>query len=171
MQMIETECLRIRNFAADDWQALQQVIIGYQASESAKYEPPWPTSDEEVQGIAAWFAAGDSYLCVCLKAEGTVIGLLAIERRSDREEQVHNLGYVFHPAYQGHGYALEGCRAAMAYVFDQLRAVAILTGTHPANEASVRLLTKLGLRRINEGEFTLSREEWQASGSGQPGGL
>ena len=118
MNMIETERLDIRNFTADDWQALQDVIIHYQASESAKYEPPWPTSDEEVQGIAKWFASGDDYLCVCLKATGTLIGLLAIERRKDHAEQVRNLGYVFHPAHHGQGYALEGCRAIMGYVFD-----------------------------------------------------
>lgn len=171
MNVIETERLHIRNFIAEDWQALQEVIINYQASESAKYEPSWPTSNEEVQGIAKWFAAGDDFLCVCLKATGTVIGLLAIERRKDREEQVHNLGYVFHPAYQGHGYAQEGCRAIMRYVFNQLGAVAIHTGTHPANEASVRLLTKLGLKRINQGEFTLSQEEWQALGSGIQSGV
>lgn len=162
MVTIETERLRIRNFSAGDWQGLQDVIINYQASESAKYEPPWPTSDSEIQSIATWFASGDDYLCVCLKETGTVIGLLAVERRSDREERVHNLGYIFHPAYQGHGYALEGCRAAVSYLFTQLSAAAIHAGTQPDNEASVRLLTKLGLNRLNEAEFAVSRDEWQA---------
>jgi RimJ/RimL family protein N-acetyltransferase len=162
MYSTETERLSIRNFTAEDWQGLQEVIINYQASESARYEPPWPTSDEEVQGIAAWFASGDDYLCVCLKDTGTVIGLLAVDRRNDREERVHNLGYIFHPAHQGRGYAQEGCRAAMGYIFDQLAAAAIHTGTHPSNEASVRLLLTLGLNRVNEGEFVLTRKEWQS---------
>lgn len=74
MIAIDTERLQIRNFAAGDWQAFQEVILHYQASDSARYEPPWPTSAEAVQGIAAWFAAGDDYLCVCLKATGKVIG-------------------------------------------------------------------------------------------------
>lgn len=138
------------------------MIIHYQASESAQYEPPWPTSLQEIQDMTTWFATGDDYLCVCLKPTGKIIGLLAIERRNDEEERVHNLGYIFDPAYQGHGYAIEGCRAVMSYVFDQLAVVAIHTGTHPDNQSSVRLLTKLGLTRINQGEFVLSREEWQA---------
>jgi ribosomal-protein-alanine N-acetyltransferase len=158
---IETERLYIRNFTPSDWQAFQQVIIRYQASDGARFEPPWPTSDEEMQGIAIWFSSGDDFLCVCLKPAGTVIGMLAIERREDQEEQVRNLGYIFDPAYQGHGYAQEGCRAAMGYMFDQLAAAAILTGTHPENTASVRLLTRLGLRRINQSEYSLSRDEWQ----------
>lgn len=167
MITLETERLQIRNFTAADWPALREVIIHYQASASAQYEPPWPTTPAELQGITSWFAAGDDYLGVTLKATATLIGLLAIERRKDAEEPVHNLGYLFHPAYQGHGYALEGCRAVMRYLFAQLAAVAIHTGTHPANEASVRLLTRLGLRQIKPGEFILTRAEWQAFASAE----
>lgn len=166
MIALATERLQIRNFTANDWQGLQAVIVHYQASTSAQYEAPWPTSDADIQGITTWFAGGDDYLCVTLQATGAIIGLLAIARRKDEAGQVHNLGYIFHPAYQGQGYALEGCRAVMRHLFTALAATAIHTGTHPANAASVRLLTKLGLKRINEGEFTLAREEWQALEAG-----
>jgi RimJ/RimL family protein N-acetyltransferase len=163
MVTLETERLSIRNFTASDWPGLRDIIIAYQASAGAQYEPPWPTTPEEIQGITAWFAAGDDYLCVSLKATAAIIGLLAIERRQDHAEPVHNLGYVFHPAYHGLGYAREGCLAAMHYLFDERTIVAIHTGTHPANAASVRLLTNLGLRQISPGEFVLTREEWQSS--------
>ena len=74
---------------------------------------------------------------------------------------MHNLGYVFHPDYHGQGYALEGCRKIVDYVFDELLANRILTGTHPTNVPSVRLLKKLGLKEIAPGEFLLSLDEWQ----------
>ena len=160
MITLETDRLTIRNFGTDDWQDLQELAIQYQASEWAEYEAPWPTSTEEVKGMIDWFVHGDDYLAVCLKATGKLIGLVAIERRQDQEGVVHNLGYVFHPGYHGHGYATEGCRAAVEYVFDQLAADGILTGTHPANERSVRLLKKLGLKEIDRGDFAISREEW-----------
>ena len=64
MISLHTDRLVIRNFRPDDWQALQAVIVAYQASDSARYEDPWPTSDKEVQGIASWFASGDDYLAV-----------------------------------------------------------------------------------------------------------
>ncbi len=162
MISIETQRLHIRNFTPADWQGFQDVIVRYQASDSAKYEPPWPTSDDELQGMVQWFASADDFLCVCLKPAGTVIGLLAIERREDNEDNVRNLGYIFHPSHQGNGYAQEGCRAVMAHVFNRLGAVMIHTGTNPQNEASVRLLNRLGFNRVDEGEFTLTREEWQA---------
>lgn len=162
MISLETDRLLIRNFSSDDWQGLQELAIRYQASPWAQYEPPWPTSAEEVKGMANWFAGGDGFLAVCLKTTGKLIGLLALERREGMEGQVHNLGYVFHPDYYGQGYATEACRAGLAHVFGSLAADRILTGTHPANEPSVRLLKRLGLRPIDNGEYVLSREEWLA---------
>jgi RimJ/RimL family protein N-acetyltransferase len=158
---LETNRLIIRNFLPDDWQVLQEVVSQYQASEWAKYEDPWPTSTEEVQGMAKFFASGDDYLAVCLKEPGKLIGLIAIERRKDHEGQIHNLGYVFHPGYYGHGYATEGCQAVMSYLFDQLGIKAILTGTRLENTPSVRLLERLGLHPIGQGEFRISKEEWR----------
>ena len=168
MNPIETNRLLIRNFNEGDWPAFREVIVAYQASDSAKYEPAWPTSAEEMQSMTKWFAGGDDFLCVALKATGVVIGMLAIERRKAREDHARNLGYIFHPAYYGHGYATEGCRAIMQFVFNELGAEAILTGTNPANEASVRLLMRMGLKRINEGEFTMSRDEWRAMNNQTP---
>jgi ribosomal-protein-alanine N-acetyltransferase len=76
---------------------------------------------------------------------------------------VHNLGFIFHPSYQGYGYANESCRAAMKYVFGELATQKILTGTHPDNTPSVALLKKLGLEEISPGEFAISREAWVAA--------
>jgi ribosomal-protein-alanine N-acetyltransferase len=163
MISLETDRLIIRNFSPDDWQELQEMAIQYQASEWARYEDPWPTSDKEVKGMAAWFAGGDDYLAVCLKTTGKFIGLVAINRRQEREDRVHNLGYVFHPGYAGQGYATESCRAAMGYLFGQLAAKGILTGTHPDNQPSVALLKRLGLREVGGGEWALSRAEWLAT--------
>jgi RimJ/RimL family protein N-acetyltransferase len=99
-------------------------------------------------------------LAVCLKREETVIGMVHIGQRDNRGEQVHNLGYIFHPGYGGQGYATEACRAAMAYVFGKLGADSFLTGTHPDNEPSVRLLKRLGFEEGGGGEYVISREAW-----------
>jgi ribosomal-protein-alanine N-acetyltransferase len=160
MNKLETERLIIRNFVADDWQDLQEAIINYQASEWAKYEDPWSTAAEDIKGIVSWFASGDEFLAVCLKETGKLIGFVAINRRTEQEERVHNLGYVFNPEFSGQGYATESCNACMDYVFGELKAVSILTGTHPDNEPSIRLLERLKLRAIGNGEWTITREEW-----------
>ena len=112
--------------------------------------------------MAMFFSSGDDFLAASLKASGKLIGLIAIEPRKEQTGRVRNLGYVFHPGYAGHGYATEGCQAVMVYLFDQLGIDAILTGTHPENTASVRLLERLGIHPIGNGEFHLSQEEWLA---------
>jgi [ribosomal protein S5]-alanine N-acetyltransferase len=165
MISLETDRLLIRNFRNDDWQALQEMIMAYQASDVAKFEDPWPTSDEDMKNIALWFAGGDAYVAACLKATGELVGFVAIERRDAPDQQLHNLGYIFHPAHYGKGYATEACRAAMAYVIEVMDADGFLTGTHPDNTASVRLLKRLGFSYAGNGEYTLSREEWLAKQS------
>ena len=103
MISLETDRLTIRNFSPDDWRDLQELAIEYRASKWAQYEDPWPTSEEEVKGMATWFASGDGYLAACLKSTGKLIGLVAINRREEQEGRVHNLGYVFHPGYSRPG--------------------------------------------------------------------
>ena len=51
MISLETDRLTIRNFAPDDWRALQEVVVAYQASDLARFEDPWPTADEKVKEI------------------------------------------------------------------------------------------------------------------------
>lgn len=113
MISLETDRLLIRNFTPDDWQELQEIAVCYRASDLAKYDHPWPTSTEEVKGMASWFAGGDDYLAACEKATGRLIGLIAISHKKEHDGRVHGLGYVFHPDYHGRRYATEGCRAAM----------------------------------------------------------
>jgi [ribosomal protein S5]-alanine N-acetyltransferase len=168
MITLDTDRLVIRNFSPDDWRDLQELAIAYRASPLAQYEDPWPTEEEQVKGMAGWFASGDAFLAVTLKATGKLIGMIHIGQREGTEGRVHNLGYVFHPGYSGQGYATEGCRAAMGYVFGPLAADGILTGTHPDNTPSVKLLKRLGLTPLERGEWSLSRADWVASGGEGP---
>ncbi len=160
MIKLDTDRLTIRNFLDDDWQDLQDAVVQYQATEWAKLEDPWPTATEEVKGMTKFFASGNNYLAVTLKDTGKLIGLIAIEPRQGQTEPVHNLGYVFHPGYSGKGYATEGCLAVMAYLFEDVGISAILTGTRPENTPSVRLLERLGIPPIGNGEYRLTKEEW-----------
>jgi RimJ/RimL family protein N-acetyltransferase len=162
MLTLETQRLIIRNFRPDDWEELLDLAIRYQASEYAQYDHPWPTTEEEVKGMAEWFAGGDNFFAVCLKTTSKLIGLLNIQRKEDAEGREHGLGYVFHPDYYRQGYATEACRAGMAQVFGPWKADRIHTGTHPNNTPSIGLLHKLGLKEVKDGEYAITRKEWLA---------
>ena len=162
MKEIETERITLRNFSSDDWRELQDIIVHYQESEFAKYDHKWPTDEEGLKKAVEWFSTGDSFLAVCLKSSGSLIGFIAVDQQREQKEKTHNLGYIFHPEYRGHGYAFEACKTAMDFVFNQLSADIIVSGTHPGNKPSVSLLKRLGLKEISQGEFTISKVEWQA---------
>ncbi len=180
MTHIETSRLTIRNFEPDDWRGLQALAVQQQTSEYGAYDHRWPTSEEELRGVAAWFSEGDGFLAVCLRDAGAFIGLIAINRKGGEDAAEYGLGYRFDERYHGKGYATEACRAALNHVFGELGAALVSTGTAAANEPSCRLLRRLGLRKTGESvgsfvkdadgrpiefvgyTFCITREEWLA---------
>jgi RimJ/RimL family protein N-acetyltransferase len=182
---IETDRLVIRNFRAGDWPDLQEMILRYQASDMAQYDHEWPTSADEIKGVAEWFASGDSYLAVCLRTTGKLIGLISLNPQEQQAAPVFGLGYVFHEDHFGQGYATEGCRAVIDYAFGPLAADSVTSGTAAANHRSCRLLRRLGLRQTGRGTssfqktqdgdpiafasltFAITRDEWLALDVGE----
>jgi RimJ/RimL family protein N-acetyltransferase len=146
MKAIETDRLVIRNFVAGDWRDLKEIATKYQASEYAQYDHQWPTTEDEIKEVTEWFAGGDSYLAVSLKATGKVIGFMCLNHKDKEAEQVFGLGYVFNVDYYGQGYATEGGRAMLKRAFDSLGADKVTAGTAAANGPSCRLLERLGFK-------------------------
>lgn len=62
-----------------------------------------------------------------------------------------DLGYIFDPAYAGHGYATEAVTAMVALAFEELGVRRITAGCYADNLASVRILEKIGMRREQYG--------------------
>ena len=62
MVTLRTDRLVLRNFCPDDWEELHEMAVWYQASEWAKYDHPWPTEEEEVQGMAEWLSGEEGFL-------------------------------------------------------------------------------------------------------------
>lgn len=68
------------------------------------------------------------------------------------------VGYVFDPAFGGHGYALEAVQAMVDHAFGTLGVRRLTAGCFADNAASVRLLEKLGMRREQHG----LQDSWHA---------
>jgi ribosomal-protein-alanine N-acetyltransferase len=176
---LETERLVIRNLLAEDWQRLLEIAIQAETSEYWAYDYPWPTTEEEIKRIASDLAGNDGFIAVCLKSTAEFIGFISLTRNEQADGVEYDLGYRFHAAYHGRGYATEGCRAVLDYAFDALAADRVTSGTAEANLPSRRLQHRLGFRKTGEsvvsfrntpeGEpiefvgysFEITREEWQ----------
>ncbi len=84
-----------------------------------------------------------------------------------------DLGYRFRKETWGRGYATEGARALVENAFTHTDAARVVAAVLVDNAASVRVLEKAGLRRVNDfafpgyemaaAKYALSREDFKAS--------
>lgn len=66
------------------------------------------------------------------------------------ETHSYEVGFHLRKKYWGMGYASEAAKVVIDYSFTVLKANKLYAGHHPQNEASKKLLTKLGFQYIGE---------------------
>ena len=95
-------------------------------------------------GPAASYAAhGFGLWKVSLKSNGRPVGMSGLIKRD--ELRFADLGYAFLPEHAGQGYASEAGAAALDFGFRRKALPRILAIVRPGNEASLRVLAKLGM--------------------------
>lgn len=101
-------------------------------------------------------AEGDIlHLAVVLRGTDALIGDVLLFWRS-AEHRLGELGYQLHPDHQGKGYATEAARAMLGLAFDGLGLHRVIARIDQRNQASARVLAKLGMRQ----EAVLVDNEW-----------
>jgi [ribosomal protein S5]-alanine N-acetyltransferase len=83
------------------------------------------------------------YLIV-LKETNESIGMCGLIRRENLEDV--DIGYALLPRFWSKGYAMEAARAAKEYAKDVIGLKRLVAIVDPANEGSIRVLEKIGLR-------------------------
>ena len=144
--MIKTDRLTIRHIEADDWKSIKEIWGDFNSSSLSQYDTPHNTDDEDVQRrIAKWAGANSGtehmFFAICLG--DTVIGYSAFNIR----EEGYEIGYCFHSAYHGKGYAKESHIALLKYL-QTLGITKFTAGTAINNTPSVSLLKTLGFELI-----------------------
>ena len=96
--------------------------------------------------MRGFHADGDTIRLAVRRQDGTrIIGEVPLRTASAAARQVV-IGWVYHPAAKGLGYATEAARGAMGLAFD-LGAHRLYARVDVDNLASVRLRERLGMRR------------------------
>lgn len=140
--MIQTDRLIIRRFRAEDWKDLAEILTDEKV---VYYEPYDVFTTEQCKGEAENFSHNDSFYAVILKSENKVIGKLYFN--DEKNFDTYELGYTFHGAYQGFGYAKESSAALMKYAFENMDVRKIIAYADATNERSWKLLEALGMKR------------------------
>lgn len=92
--------------------------------------------------MASYRANGFGLYRVQVKASGATAGMCGLVKRVTLQDV--DLGYALLPEFCGQGYAVEAATAVLADARARLRIDRIVAITDPRNQASVRVLEKLG---------------------------
>ena len=139
--MITTNRLLLRRFCAQDWKDLHAYLSD---PEVLYFEPYEPFDEERCKQEAIRRASDEAFWAVCLNEAGKVIGNLYF---SEQEFGTWELGFVFHAAYQGKGYATESAGALLQNAFLNWNVRRVVSLCNPENQASWKLIERLGMRR------------------------
>ena len=175
-----SERLALRPLSEGDVAAL----VAYRSlPEVCRYVPFEPMDAtavrERVRGMWARHtleSAGDTLtLGVELRASGQLIGDVILMWRST-EHRGGEIGYVFHPAVAGQGFATEAAHRLLHLAFDELGLHRVTARVDAENHPSARVAARLGMRREahliqnewfkgrwrDELDFALLEDEWRA---------
>lgn len=92
--------------------------------------------------VAMYRKHGFGLYVVERRDDGTAMGLCGLLKRDGLDDV--DIGFAFFPEFGGHGYALEAARAALDDGFTRHGLQRVVAITAQDNEASIRLLQKLG---------------------------
>lgn len=183
---LETERLVLRPHRMDD---LDDLVVFHGDPDVVRYVP-WPVRDRaateetlrakltqtELLAHGQWLV-----LAVELRSTGTVIGEVLLKWASDRQGEV---GFAFAREHQGRGYAAEAATAMLRLGFDDLGFHRITAVVVDRNEASARLLGRLGFRQearlvdnvhfkgdwATQLVFAMLEDEWRTAARSRAGG-
>jgi len=92
---------------------------------------------------------GIQYWPIFLIESGAFAGCAGVRPR-DLDQRVYELGFHICSDSWGKGLATEAARAVITFAFGPLGATALFAGHNPRNEASARVLSKLGFRHTHD---------------------
>lgn len=148
MKILETERLVLRQFSLDDAEFILELLNepsfiqnigdrGVRTLDDARaYILRVPVKSYEQHGFGLYL--------VILKESSESIGMCGLIKRDTLEDV--DIGYAFLPKFWSKGYAIESALAVKAYARDVIGLKRLVAITDPENQASIRVLEKIGLR-------------------------
>jgi RimJ/RimL family protein N-acetyltransferase len=135
-------------------------VARYQA-----WEAPYPLADGESMISSLLEAHPDTagewfQYAMVLRSTNELIGDCASET-NEQDPRLAEIGFTVRPEYQGRGYATEGARTLLSYLFLERAKHRVTARCDPRNAPSARVLERLGMHR--EGhlrESVWAKGEW-----------
>lgn len=168
LQRIESERLVLRPLTFED---LDELLPFHSDPEVVRFIP-WPVRDRDQ--VIEWLhkaveftdlANEGDYLALAIvrKDSGQVIGQVNAMYRSTLN-QTAEIGYVINPQFGSQGFASEAAIALVDALFDSGKFRRVIARLDARNDASVRLLERIGFRReAHHIEDDFFKDEWTST--------
>ena len=124
---------------------VHEMIAAMTTAEKAELSPDWLALLDASTSADPW-TYGYSLV---LRDSDTVVGRAGF-KGPPAADGVVEIAYGLSPEYQGKGYATEAAEALTAYAFSSGKVRVVRAHTLPESNASGRVLTKCGFRRVGE---------------------
>jgi RimJ/RimL family protein N-acetyltransferase len=156
---LETERLVLRRFTEGDAELLVELDSD---PEVMRYLSGGPATPREVIGrvvmprVLASYGRAEGYgtWAAHEKGSGEFVGWFSFNLHEEVGPGEVSLGYRLRRAAWGRGYATEGARALIRKGFAELGARRVYAETYEFNQASRRVMEKLGMRHVRSFRFT-----------------
>lgn len=156
--MLRTERLVLRTFRFGD----EADVLAYRSRpEVCRYIPADPLNEKTAPDFiadrikAVRMEADGDRMVFAVELDGLVIGDVLVRTAQITDGQAE-IGWVFNPDFQGHGYATEAARELVRLSFDELGMHRVWAQLDPRNTASARVCERLGMRH----EAHLRQDMW-----------
>lgn len=178
MVELTTERLRLRPWRDDDVDALTVIdgdpkVMRYIGDGSVRTRQQTEAAIERMR--RGWQDNGFGIFAIETRDTATMIGWtgLAIPKFLPEVLPAVEVGWRLNRRYWGQGFATEAARRVLRFGFDDARLDRIVSICHVDNHASVKVMTKLGMRRdrvttvpsvnVQAYVYALTRAEFAAS--------
>ncbi len=152
MIVLETERLILREVSFNDFQELSKIL------QNPKVMLPWNELFTN-QELKRWVADNirqykryrTGYLAVIKKSDFSFIGIIGVVKLHIKNAKFYELGYVLKEKYRGNGYATEGVKSYVKYIFNCLNVKEIFVKINKENINSAQVIqhSKIGLVEKN----------------------
>ncbi len=142
--IIETERLILRDFQLSDAKDMFELnldpdVIKYTGDDSFK---SIKDASVFIQNYDAYDRFGYGRWTVIRKSDKAYLGWCGLKLNEHKDIDI---GYRFKKQYWGNGYAFESANASVKYGFETLKLDRIIGRTASVNQASVKILQKIGM--------------------------
>ena len=148
MNVLDTERLNLRRLTGDDAAFILKLLndpafiknIGDRGvrteADARRYISDGAVASYEQHGFGLYL--------VELKQSGAPVGICGLVKRDSLADV--DIGFAFLPRYRARGYASESAAAVRDYALEVLGLKRLVAIVNPANEGSIRVLEKIGLK-------------------------